>query len=137
MSTKQILRLLNSHIDGDEDQLLSIALQIAAQEARQGRPEEAEKLKRLVQKAREQRHAGKPAGGQTPIPLARPRGELQGLVESAYPKVTLPSMVLSDEIEKRLARIVRQQQERVALRNHGQTPATHMLLVGRPGRVKR
>ena len=29
MSTKQILALLNSHIDGDEDQLLSIALQIA------------------------------------------------------------------------------------------------------------
>ena len=78
--------LLNSHIDGDEDQLLSIALQIAAQEARQGRPEEAEKLKRLVQKAREQRHSGKPAGGQTPIPLARPRGELQGLVESTYPR---------------------------------------------------
>ena len=136
MSTKQILALLNSHIDGDEDQLLSIALQIAAQESRQGRPEEAEKLKRLVQKAREQRHAGKPAGGQTPIPLARPRGELQGLVESAYPKVTLPSMVLSDEIAKRLARIVRQQQERVTLRDHGQTPATHMLLVGPPGTGK-
>ena len=136
MSTKQILALLNSHIDGDEDQLLSIALQIAAQEARQGRPEEAEKLKRLVQKAREQRHAGKPAGGQAPIPLARPRGELQGLVESAYPKVTLLSMVLSDEISKRLARIVRQQRERVTLRDHGQTPATHMLLVGPPGTGK-
>lgn len=89
MSTKQILALLNSHIDGDEDQLLSIALQIAAQEARQGRADDAEKLKRLVQKARDQRGTGKPAGGQTPIPLARPRGELQGLVESAYPKVAL------------------------------------------------
>lgn len=136
MSTKQILALLNSHIDGDEEQLLSIALQIAAQEARQGRPEDAEKLKRLVQKAREQRHTGKPAGGQTPIPLARPRGELQGLVESTYPKVTLPSMVLSDGIAKRLARIVRQQQERATLRDHGQTPATHMLLVGPPGTGK-
>lgn len=71
MSTKQILALLNSHIDGDEDQLLSITLQIAAQEARQGRPEEAEKLKRLVQKARDQRRTGTPTGGQTPIPLAR------------------------------------------------------------------
>lgn len=136
MSTKQILALLNSHIDGDEDQLLSIAMQIAAQEARQGRPEEAEKLKRLVQKARDQRRLGKPSGGQTPIPLARPRGELQGLVESAYPKVTLSSMVLSDDIAKRLARIVRQQQERETLREHGQTPATHMLLVGPPGTGK-
>jgi len=136
MSAKQILALLNSHIDGDEDQLLSIALQIAAQEARQGRPDEADKLKRLVQKARDQQRAGRPAGGQTPIPLARPRGELQGLVESTYPKVSLSGMVLSDDIAKRLGRIVRQQQERTTLREHGQTPATHMLLVGPPGTGK-
>ena len=136
MSTKHFLALLHSHIDGDEDQVLSIALQVAAQEARQGRTEEADKLKRLVQKARDQNRVGKPAGGQTPIPLARPRGELQGLVESAYPKVTLSSMVLSDDIDKRLARILRQQQERVTLREHGQTPATHMLLVGPPGTGK-
>lgn len=136
MSTTQILALLNSHIDGDEEQVLSIALQIAAQEARQGRPDEAEKLKRLVQKARDQRRVGKVAGGQSPIPLARPRGELQGLVESTYPKVTLSSMVLADDVAKRLARIVRQQQERATLREHGQVPATHMLLVGLPGTGK-
>jgi SpoVK/Ycf46/Vps4 family AAA+-type ATPase len=136
MSTKQILALLNSHIDGDEDQMLSIALQIAANEVRQGRPEEADKLKRLVQKARDQRRTERTAGGQTPIPLARPRGELQGLVESHYPKVSLESMVISDDIAKRLRRIVRQQQERATLREHGTTPATHMLLVGPPGTGK-
>ena len=37
---------------------------------------------------------------------------------------------------ERLARIVRQQQERATLRDHGQTPATHMLLVGPPGTGK-
>jgi SpoVK/Ycf46/Vps4 family AAA+-type ATPase len=136
MSTKHLLALLNSHIEGDEDQFLSIALQLAAQEARQGRGEEAEKLKRLVQKARDQRRTGKPAGGQTPIPLARPRGELQGLVDSAYPKITLASMVLADDVRARLNRIVRQQQERATLREHGQTPTTHMLLVGPPGTGK-
>jgi SpoVK/Ycf46/Vps4 family AAA+-type ATPase len=136
MSTKHLLALLNSHIEGDEDQFLSIALQAAAQEARQGRLEEAEKLKRLVQKARDLRRTGRPAGGQTPIPLARPRGELQGLVESAYPKATLASMVLSDDVRNRLTRVVRQQQERVTLRDHGQAPTTHMLLVGPPGTGK-
>jgi SpoVK/Ycf46/Vps4 family AAA+-type ATPase len=136
MSTKHILALLNSHIDGDEDQLLSLAMQIAAQEARQGHSEEAEKIKKLVQKARDQRRLGKVAGGQTPIPLARPRSELQGLVESTYPKVRLTNMVLSAEIVERLNRIVRQQQQRATLREHGQTPATHMLLVGLPGTGK-
>jgi SpoVK/Ycf46/Vps4 family AAA+-type ATPase len=136
MSTKHLLALLNSHIDGDEEQFLSIALQVAAQEARHGRTEEADKLKRLVQKARDQQRMGRPAGGQTPIPLARPRSELQGLVESSYPKVTLASMVLGDDVRGQLNRVVRQQQERAMLRDHGQAPTTHMLLVGPPGTGK-
>jgi SpoVK/Ycf46/Vps4 family AAA+-type ATPase len=136
MSSKHVLALLNSHISGDEEQFLSIALQVAAQEARQGRTEAADELKRFVQKARDQGRTGKAAGGQTPIPLARPRGELQGLVESAYPKLTLASMVLSDEVRSRLARIIRQQQERATLRDHGQVPTTRMLLVGPPGTGK-
>jgi SpoVK/Ycf46/Vps4 family AAA+-type ATPase len=45
-------------------------------------------------------------------------------------------MVLSDDVRGRLARLVRQQQERAALRDHGQTPTTHMLLVGPPGTGK-
>ena len=136
MSTKQILALLSSHVDGDEDSMLSIALQVAAQEARQGRTEDAEKLKRLVQRARERYRTSQPPSGQTPIPLARPRSELQGLLESSYPKVTISSMVLAEDIERRLARIVRQQHSRATLRDHGQTPATHMLLVGPPGTGK-
>jgi hypothetical protein len=95
MTTRQLLALLNSHIEGDEDQFLSVALQIAAQHAREGKPDDAEKLKRLVQKARDQRSLAAPAGGQTPIPMARPRAELQGLVESTYPKTTLAIMVLA------------------------------------------
>jgi SpoVK/Ycf46/Vps4 family AAA+-type ATPase len=136
MSTKHLLALLNSHIEGDEEQFLSIALQVAAQEARQGRLEEADKLKRLVQKARDKKRVGRSAGGQTPIPLARPRGELQGVVESTYPKFTLASMVLSEDALGRLTRLVREQQERGTLRDHGQVPTTHLLLVGPPGTGK-
>lgn len=134
MSTKQIVALLNSHVEGDEEQFLSIALQVAAQQARQGNQEEANQLKRLVQKARD-RLSGKPSG-QAPIPLARPRGELLGLVESSYPKTRLDAMVLSDRVRARLERIVRQQRERATLRDHGQVPATHLLLVGPPGTGK-
>lgn len=136
MSANQILALLNSHIDGDEEQLLSIALQVAAQASRQGQLEDAEKLKRLVQKARDQRRLSSGSAAQTPIPLARPRGELQSLVESAYPKVTLINMVLSNEITKCLTRIVQQQHARGALRDHGHKPTTHILLVGPPGTGK-
>jgi SpoVK/Ycf46/Vps4 family AAA+-type ATPase len=135
MSAKQLIALLNSHIAGDEDQFLSIALQVAAQEARQGNTADAEKLKRLVQRARE-RASSATAKGQSIIPLARPRGELQELVESAYPKTRLDNMVLSDSVRQRLNRVVRQQTERAVLRDHGQVPATHLLLVGPPGTGK-
>jgi SpoVK/Ycf46/Vps4 family AAA+-type ATPase len=134
VSSKLFLALLNSHVNGDEEQLLSIALQVAAQEARQGRIEDADKLKRLVQKARDQRRSE--ASGQTPIPLARPRGELQNLVESTYPKTVVADMVLSEEVSRCLARVVRQQSERAVLRNCGQTPTSHILLVGLPGTGK-
>ena len=136
MTTRQILALLNSHIEGDEDQFLSVALQIAAQQAREGRADDAEKLKRVVQKARDRRRLGSPTGVQTPIPMARPRAELKGLVESTFPKITLGSMVLTDDVRNRLARVVRQQEERATLRQFGQKPTTHLLLVGPPGTGK-
>ena len=135
MFAKQLVALLNSHIEGDEEQFLSVALQVAAHEAREGRKDEAEKLKRLVQKARD-RARQRSHGGQAPIPLARPPGELQGLVESAYPKTSLSSMVLSDTLRDRLDRVVLQQRERATLREHAQVPTTHLLLVGPPGTGK-
>lgn len=135
MSTKQILALLHSHIDGDDEQFLSVALQVAAEEARAGRQDQANRLKELVQKARDQRRQPA-AGGRSPIPLARPRGELQGLVESSYPKAGLDSMVLSAEVRARLDRLVHEQRRRQVLRDHGQLPATHLLLVGPSGTGK-
>lgn len=134
MSTKQIIALLNSHASGDDDQFMSIALQVAAQEARAGNTVDAEKLKRLVQRLRDK--GADATGGQSVIPLARPRGELQELVQSSYPKTRLDSMVLSDAVRARLLRVVRQQSERALLREHGQVPATHLLLVGPPGTGK-
>jgi SpoVK/Ycf46/Vps4 family AAA+-type ATPase len=134
MSAQQIVALLNSHIDGDDEQFLSIALQVAADEVRAGRTEDADRLKRLVQKARDQRRQG--SSGRSPIPLARPRGELQGLVDSTYPKTTLDSMVLSQDVRARLDRLIHEQRERGTLHDHGQAPATHLLLVGPPGTGK-
>jgi SpoVK/Ycf46/Vps4 family AAA+-type ATPase len=136
MSVKAVLAILNSHVAGDDQQVFSIALQVAAEEKRRGRVEDAQKIREAVQKARDYRRAIATPGGQTPIPMARPRTELQGLVESSYPKADLSSLVLSDEIYARLARVVRQQRERDVLRGHGLRPAAHLLLVGPPGTGK-
>ena len=135
MSAKQIVALLNSHVEGDEELFLSIALQAAAQAARTGSREDAETLKRLVQRARDQRRSGI-MGGPTPIPLARPKTELQGLVESRYPNICLDAMVLDPLIEARLKRLLLEQRQRTTLHDHGRRPSTHILLVGPPGTGK-
>ena len=134
MSTKQLISLLRSHMDGNEEQFLSIILQAAAAQSRSGKVEDAERLKELVQKARTTNRT--PAARQAPIPMARPKGELQTLVESAYPKTKVSDMVLSDAVNGKLGRLVRQQSERGLLRDHGQVPSTHILLVGPPGTGK-
>jgi SpoVK/Ycf46/Vps4 family AAA+-type ATPase len=133
-SAKHVLALLNSHLQGDEEQFLSIALQVAASEARLGHEESAKDLKRLVQTARDNARKGR--GGQAPIPIARPKGELQSLIETGYPHVKMNDMVLADETRARLERLLKQQNGRAILRNHGQRPAAHLLLIGAPGTGK-
>jgi SpoVK/Ycf46/Vps4 family AAA+-type ATPase len=134
MSAKQLISLLQSHMEGDHEQFLSIVLQAAATQSRLGNTEDAQRLKDLVQKARQR--SKEPAPRAAPIPLARPKGELQDLVESIYPKTRLADMVLSDGLHDRLKRVVRQQTERALLRDHGQVPSSHLLLVGPPGTGK-
>ena len=110
----------------------SIALQVAAQQARQGNKEDADVLKRLVQTTRERLAAGTPRG-QAAIPLCRPNGELQGLVESCYPKTNLDSMVLDRRYPRaRLTPWCASSETGAILRDHGQVPATRILLVGPP-----
>ncbi|AYV46266.1 AAA family ATPase [Caulobacter flavus] len=135
MTVRHILALLESHAEGDEERLLSIALSIAATEARAGHADDAAALKQAVQRVRDARR-GPPVPAASPIPLARPRGELQSIVESSYPKTKLSGMVLAPATADKLARVVRQQEARATLREHGQTPATHLLLIGPPGTGK-
>ncbi len=135
MTIRHILALLDSHANGDEERLLSIALSIAATEARAGHAEDANALKEAVQRVRDARRGAGPAAAM-PIPMARPRGELQSIVESSYPKTRLSGMVLAPVPAGKLSRVLRQQEARATLREHGQTPATHLLLIGPPGTGK-
>lgn len=50
-ASKHLLALLRSHIEGDNDQFLSVAMQIAAHEARQGHQKFASELRDLVDQA--------------------------------------------------------------------------------------
>jgi SpoVK/Ycf46/Vps4 family AAA+-type ATPase len=132
-TAKQIVALLNSHLEGDSEQFLSIALQVAAAEARQGRRESAEELKRLIDRAREKslKVQGRPV-----VALVRPRGELESVLSAFYPRTKLDDMVLRQRVRARLDRVVRQQRQRNVLREHAKSPVSRVLLVGPSGTGK-
>jgi SpoVK/Ycf46/Vps4 family AAA+-type ATPase len=136
-TARQIVALLNSHVQGEEEQFLSIALQVAAAEAGRGRQDVADELKRLVDTARDQRRVGSTLPrAEVTVPISRPRGELQNLLTAAYPRTRLDDVVLRSELAERLKRVVVQQRRRDALRAHGQTPNAKLLFVGPPGAGK-
>lgn len=139
-TARQIIALLSSHNQGDEEQFLSIALQVAASEARRGRKEVADELKRLVDAARTQSHKPRPAlkraGHDVAIPIAKPRGELENLLTASFPHAKMQDLVLDASMHSRLERFVHQQRQRDRLRHHNLSPTSRLLLVGPPGSGK-
>ncbi|HKP73973.1 MAG TPA: ATP-binding protein [Longimicrobiaceae bacterium] len=134
MSTaRQIVALLKSHVEGDDAQFLSVAMQVAAQEARQGHAKLAQELRALIDQAKERKGAVRRTGA---IPLAQPKGELATLLSVAYPEVRLSGMVLPPGLESRLRRVLREQKQQNRLRDHGLAPRRKLLLLGPPGSGK-
>lgn len=123
--------MLRSRAEGDDEQFYSIALQVAASEARQGHRSSAEALRAAVEAARTSR-----SGSPVAIHFAKPRGELEGLIEHREPRYTLKDVVLDDTLRARLDELVREQQKRSWLREHGKTPNRRALFVGPPGSGK-
>ena len=131
-NTRQILAMLRSRAEGDDEQFFAIALQIAAAEARQGRRQAAEEIRAAVDVAR-----GKAVAGATvPIAFGRPRGELEGLLQMRATRLSLADVVLTDELLSQLSDLVRQQLRRDWLREHGKTPNRRILFIGPPGSGK-
>ncbi len=131
-NAKQIIAMVRSRVKGDDEQFYSIALQIAAAEARQGRKTVAEELRAAVDDAR-----GAASGGASvAILFARPRGDLESLIELKGPRIRLRDVVLHDRVRKQIEEVVRQQLKRDWLREHGKTPNRRILFVGPPGSGK-
>lgn len=129
---KQILALLAGHLEGDEERVRTIALQIAASEARQGHTRTAELFRKLLD-AQPSSKGGKP---NVLTPLAKPRGELEGLLTVSQSDTRLIDMTLTESVRTRLVRMVRQQTARGRLREHALRPSAKLLLVGPPGSGK-
>ena len=131
-NAKQILALIRSRAEGDEDAFYSIALQVAASEARQGHRQIAEEMRAEIDKAR----ARVGRGQSVAIPFASPRGGLEGLLEFRQPRFNLRDVVLNERLIAHISDVLRQQRKRDWLREHGKTPSRRLLFVGPPGSGK-
>ena len=131
-TSKHLLGLLRSHIKGDDEKFLTVAMQAAAHEARNGHVKLAEQLKALVDEAK----SGVTKANEKVIPIARPHGELAELVSVSYPSIYLGSMALKDEFKKKLQRIIHELRQESVLNGYGLKPVRKVLLVGPPGSGK-
>ena len=127
-SAGQLKALLKSYLDGDDDRFFSVAMQVAAHEARLGHGKLAGELRSMIDAAKERRGA--------PAPIGRPRGELANLLESAWPKTRLAELIVGEPLRRRLERIVREQRHAGELLDHGLSPRRKLLMVGPPGTGK-
>ncbi len=127
----QVKALIESHAEGDDTRFYSVALQLAAKEARSGHAAYAQDLKRLVDAAR-----GRQAAGARVVPVAAPRGELSSLLSVSYPDTRLSDMALSAEVRSVLKRVINEQANRDQLYASGFRPIRRLLLLGPPGTGK-
>lgn len=132
----QLKALIKSFSEQDSSRFYRVALQLAAHEARLGHGKVATELRDLVDKAREQKSAVAVRAGLRPIPISRPRGDLEGLLSVSYPDLLLKDMVLPPGVQDVFERILKEHRQQGRLREHGLEPRRKFLLVGPPGTGK-
>ena len=126
----QLKALLKSHFEGDDDRFFSVAMQVAAHEARRGHGKLAGDLRAMIDNAKGRRKAG------APVPIGRPRGELADILEASYPKDRLKEMILGKPLSSQIERVIREQRHAGRILNHGLSPRRKLLLVGPPSTGK-
>ncbi len=134
-SANQLKALLKSHADGDDERFYSIAMQLAAHEAKIGHGKLAEELRDMIDRAKERRAFPQKNAGKA-VPIGRPRGELAGLLTVSYPKNRMTEMVLNSSLDCQLKRIIREQRQASQILEHGLSPRRKLLLMGPPGTGK-
>ncbi len=124
-TAEQIKSLIRSHFSDQSEQFFTVALQVAAHEARQGHDALANDIRSLVDKAKV-----RPARVVAFIP------DLENLVLSSEPRERIGSLVLSDEMRARIERILKEFRQKAKLEKHGLTHRRKILLAGPPGTGK-
>lgn len=130
-TANQIKALLKSHVTGDDEKFITIAMQVAAHEARQGHNKLAEELKQLIDQAK-----SKKKNAANVLSLVQPKKELEGILEASFPKLHLADLTFSEKQTDTFKRIIKEYKQQDKLRSHNLEPRRKILLYGPPGTGK-
>ena len=84
-NARHVLALLKTHIRGDDQEFMSVAMQVAAQEARQGHVKLAEQIRDLIDRAKLER-----THSQQRLLVLEPKGDLGRVAQVSHSRVGLP-----------------------------------------------
>lgn len=131
----QLKSLLASHLQGEDERFMAIAMQVAAHEAKRGHTRLAAELQSVIDKGKMYRRRSVLSIDKT-SPISYKSRELAGLLHITHPKARLGTMVLHQTLLKQLERVIREQQQSVKILAHGLQPRRKLLLMGPPGTGK-
>ncbi len=120
-----IISLIKSHYNSEPERFTTIALQIAAHEAKLGHTIFANEIKTIIDKAKETKHKTKAFAS-----------DLQGLILENVPAVNLEDIIVSEDIKSKIKRIISEFVQRDKLRKHDLENRRKILLSGPPGTGK-
>jgi SpoVK/Ycf46/Vps4 family AAA+-type ATPase len=124
-TAEQVKTLIKSHLAGQPEQFFTVALQVAAHEAKLGHAAIALEIRNLVDAAK-----GRPRleAGLSP--------ELANLVLRSESRERLGQLVLSGELRDRIERVLLEFRQQAKLKSHGLSHRRKILLIGPPGTGK-
>jgi SpoVK/Ycf46/Vps4 family AAA+-type ATPase len=120
-----IISLLKSHFNNEPERFSTLALQIAAHEAKLGHTIVANEIKTIIDKAKESKQKSKVF-----------TTDLQGLIIENVPAVNLADIIASLDIKNKIKRIISEFVQRDKLRKHDLENRRKIFLSGPPGTGK-
>ncbi len=125
-TAEQLKSLIRSHLSGEPERFLAVALRVAAHEAGQGHGALAQDIRKLVDKARLERR-----GLAQKLPQ-----DIRGLVLSDDPDTPKSALVVPTTLRDRIDRIIHEYRQQAKLKSHGLSHRRKIMLIGPPGTGK-
>lgn len=122
---EQVKALMRAHFENNNDKFRTIVLQIAAHEAKVGHTASAREIKELAQNPKYD----------SKNKIIKLNNKLD-VLEQKYVDATLSDLVVSEDLELKISRVLKEYRKKEILRKNGLKNRSKILLTGNPGTGK-